>query len=61
MQTTTVFMSVISAWAMAIAYYQIDVGTGIEFKPLLCAAIITLGIGLYYGCRNNKITAEEEA
>lgn len=61
MNTATVFTSVISAWSMAIAYYQIEIGTGIEVKPLLLAAVITLGIGLYFGCRNNKETSKEEA
>lgn len=61
MRTSWNIISVPSAWFMAIVYYQIEVATGVEFTPLLGAAIITLAVGLYFGYRNNKEITREEA
>ena len=61
MRTSTFVKSMLSAWFMAIIYYQVEVETGIELKPLLCASVITMAVGLYLGCRNDKETTEEEA
>lgn len=61
MQKSTLMITVLSAWAMAIVYYRIDMNTGIEVGPLLYSAIITLGLGICLACRNNKESDKEEA
>lgn len=61
MQTSRLMMSMLSAWGMAIAYDQIEVATGTEVHVLLCAAIVTVVAGLYFGLRtkNNETKREE--
>jgi hypothetical protein len=61
MRTSILVAGVSSAWIMSIIYYQIDVMTGFEFKPLLCLAIIAMALGLFLGCRKNKETTKGEA
>ena len=61
MKMSIIVATLLSAWAMAIIYYQVEIGTGIELKPLLYVAIITMTAGIYLGCRENKETLEEEA
>lgn len=60
MQTGRLMASMISAWTMAVAYDQIEVATGTEIHLLLCAAVVTVVVGLYFGLRNNNETKKEE-
>lgn len=60
MQTGRLMASMISAWTMAIAYDQIEVATGVEIHLLLCAAVVTVVVGLCFGLRNNNETKKEE-
>lgn len=60
MRTSAIVASSVSAWFMAVVYYQIEVETGVELTLLLYTAIITMTIGLYLGCKENKETLKEE-
>lgn len=61
MRRSVLMTSMLSAWAMAIAYYQIREASGVELTVLLCAAVITMIFGLYTGLRaSNKQESKEE-
>ena len=61
MRTSILIPSLSSVWLMSVIYYNIEVNTGIEFRPLLYAAVLVMIVGLVLGCRNDKETTKEEA
>lgn len=61
MQRSTLMLSMLGAWALAVAYDRIKISTGVEVKSLLCASIVTMVVGLYLFCRKPKETDEGEA
>ena len=61
MRMSTMMVSAISAWIMAVVYDWIEVTTGMEIRPILYVAVLVMATGLYLGCRNDKETARGEA
>ena len=61
MQKSKFVVGVIGAWIMAVIYDRIKVMTGIEFEPLLYAALITMGVSLYLIFQHDECVQEEEA
>lgn len=60
MRSTILVGGTISAWILAIIYYQIKTIIGMDIEPLMYAAIITLVVGLYLGLQDNKETEKGE-
>lgn len=54
-------VSILLAWAMVLGYDRINVMIGVEFKPLLYAAMVMMVYVLYLACQGNKQTEMEEA
>ena len=61
MQQSTLMLSMLSAWAIAIVYDRIRINTGMDIKLLLCVSVITMIVGLYLFCRKSKGTDKGEA
>ena len=61
MQQSTLMLSMLGAWVLAIVYDKIKVNTGTDLKLLLCASVIIMIVGLYRFCRKPKETDEGEA
>ena len=61
MKTSVIMTSMLSAWTIAIAYYQIEMMTGVEIRLMLYAAIIVMAAGLYMGLytKDNETSKEE--
>lgn len=60
MQRSTLMISLLGSWALAIIYDKVRINTGVEIKLLLWTAILTMIVGLYLYCRNPKETYERE-
>lgn len=62
MQKSVLIISMLSSWAMAVVYDQINQASGVRLRVLLYIAIIVMVFGLYMGLRtNNECDAKEEA
>lgn len=62
MQKSLLVISMLSSWAIAVVYYQINRATGMELKILLCAAIAVMMFGLCAGLRTkNECDTKEES
>lgn len=61
MQRSTLMLTMLGAWALAIIYDRIKVNTGAELDALLYMSIGTMIIGLYMFWRKPKEADEGEA
>ena len=61
MRQSTLMLTMLGAWVLAIIYDRIRINTGAELNLLLYTSITTLIVGLYLFCRKPKETDEGEA
>ena len=61
MQTSTLMLSSLSAWGLAIAYDIIERVMGLDFKVLVWAAVAVFAVGLYRGlhAKSEDVNKEE--